>query len=190
MTAPLLTTACQKDYGQYFDIEWDEEVELHNGRIIIVHVKRTFERVRHMRYYRWRGMREATEISFDAGGQIGFYKKKFIGYDVSSINFNRGTWYIKLRGLDRVLSKRDAREIVKQMIPVWIIESDDTERAAESWSEVPYFTKLNMMRVVPDTESISKFNGKFLTIDFKKAYSIKYPYGKLINVDGRQPQPE
>ena len=76
MTAPLLTTACQKDYRQYFDIEWDEEVELHNGRIIIAYVKKTFERVRHMRYYRWRGMREATEISFDAGGQIRFYKKK------------------------------------------------------------------------------------------------------------------
>lgn len=31
-------------YDRYFDIEWDEEVLLHDGRVIIVHVKNTYER--------------------------------------------------------------------------------------------------------------------------------------------------
>lgn len=30
-------------YPRYFDITWDEEVQLHDGRMIVVHVKRTFE---------------------------------------------------------------------------------------------------------------------------------------------------
>jgi hypothetical protein len=40
-SAPLLA-ACL--YDQYFDIEWDEEVLLHDGRVILVHVKNTYER--------------------------------------------------------------------------------------------------------------------------------------------------
>lgn len=31
-------------YPRYFDIEWDEEVQLHDGRVIVVHVKNTYER--------------------------------------------------------------------------------------------------------------------------------------------------
>jgi hypothetical protein len=31
-------------YDRYFDIEWDEEVLLHDGRMIVVHVKNTYER--------------------------------------------------------------------------------------------------------------------------------------------------
>ena len=120
MATPFLAAACQKDYGRFFDIEWDEEVELHNGRIIIVHIKRTFERVTaSMRRSRWKGMQESTEINFDAEGKIGKYQKKFDGYNISYINFDKGNWYIKLRGLDRVLNK--SKEITTPSIPVWII---------------------------------------------------------------------
>ena len=31
-------------YPRFFDIEWDEEVKLHDGRVIVVHVKNTYER--------------------------------------------------------------------------------------------------------------------------------------------------
>ncbi|MBP7111648.1 MAG: hypothetical protein KBA82_01415 [Nitrosomonas sp.] len=41
VTAPLMTGCI---YDRYFDIEWDEEVLLHDGRVIIVHVKNTYER--------------------------------------------------------------------------------------------------------------------------------------------------
>ena len=59
MAAPLLTASCWR-YDRYFTIEWDEEVELHDGRIIIVHIKRTFERVTaSMKRSRWRGMLRA-----------------------------------------------------------------------------------------------------------------------------------
>lgn len=142
MALPLLTAACQKDYGRYFDIEWDEEVELHNGRIIIVHVKRTFERVtRSMRRSRWNGMEQAIEIGFDAGGQIGYYKRKFDGYDIKYIGYSYNKWYISLAGFGSVLDRGGVRRIVKEDIPVWIIYQDGTERAAESWAEVPYFPK-------------------------------------------------
>ena len=80
-------------------------------------------------------MQESTEINFDAEGKIGKYQKKFDGYNISYINFDKGNWYIKLRGLDRVLNK--SKEITTPSIPVWIIESNGQERLATSWSEVP-----------------------------------------------------
>lgn len=191
MAAPLLTTACQKDYGQYFDIEWDEEVELHNGRIIVVHVKRTFERVtRAMQRSRWKGVLRTTEIEFDAGGQIGRYKRKFENYDVKSIDLNHNKLYISLVGYGAVKNM-----IVKQTIPVIIVDSNGVERAAESWSEVPHFPKLNMMPITPSSEGVSQFNGTLLTIPVKMAHWKKYPRaagddGTAINVGGQQPQPE
>ena len=33
-------------YPRFFDIAWDEEVQLHDGRVIVVHVKNTYERQR------------------------------------------------------------------------------------------------------------------------------------------------
>ena len=65
---PLLE-GCKEAYPRFFDIEWDEEVLLHDGRIIWVHVKRTFER--RSQYDRWEGIHRDTEVNFDAGGKIG-----------------------------------------------------------------------------------------------------------------------
>ena len=55
-SAPFLA-ACI--YDQYFDIEWDEEVLLHDGRVIVVHVKNTYER-------RGKGLKQydETKITF------------------------------------------------------------------------------------------------------------------------------
>ena len=33
-------------YPRFFDIEWDEEVQFHDGRVIVVHVKNSYERQR------------------------------------------------------------------------------------------------------------------------------------------------
>ena len=189
MAAPLLTTGCWR--GRYFDIEWDEEVELHNGRIIIVHIKRTFERVTaSMRRSRWKGVLRATEISFDTGGQIGVYTKKFENYDVSSIDFSRDKIYISLAGYGAVKNR-----IVKQTIPVLIVSADGSELAANSWKEVPHFPKFNVMPITTNSESISKFNKKLLTIPVKMAHWKKFPRaagddGTTINVNGEQPSPD
>lgn len=196
MTAPLLTTACQKDYGQYFDIEWDEEVERHNGWIIIVHIKRTFERVTGaMQRSRWKGVLRTTEIEFDAGGQIGYYKREFNGYDIKYIGYSYGNWYISLTGFSNILDRDGAQRIVKKEVPIWIVAADGSERAAESWSEAPFFPKRNFMPVTPDSEGVSQFNGTLLTIPVKMAHWKKYPRaagddGIIKDVGVPRPKPE
>ena len=190
MAAPLLTAACRKTYDRYFTIEWDEEVELHNGRIIIVHIKRTFERVGSMRYERKNGSLRFTAIGFNAGGKIGYYQKEFSGYDVKYIHTSHGNWYISLAG-----QGSSNLSLVKQLILVWIIESNGNEKAARSISEVPHFPKLNLMPITPSPEGVEKFNGKMLTIPVKMAHWKKFPRaagdnGKIINLKGEQPPPE
>ena len=175
---PLLTTGCLIDYGRFFDMEWDEEVELHNGRIIIIHIKRTFERVRSMRYSRWKGMEWATEIGFDAGGKIGYYKRRFEGYDINYIGYSHGNWYLSLAGLGRVLGRDGVRKIFKTHQPsTWIIFSDGRERAAKYWEEVPHFPVMNILRVIPDSEGVRHFNNKKVSIYAKKMHQRKFPYG-------------
>ena len=84
-------------YSRFFDIAWDEEVQLHDGRVILVHVKQTYER---------RGVRLApyanttfrrNEFTFDSGstpGRITFGSRLGISY-IDQIN---GSWYAVLFG--------------------------------------------------------------------------------------------
>jgi len=52
-------------YPRLFDIEWDEEVQLHDGRVIVVHVKHTYERL-HKELGRYTSaIHRDTEITFD-----------------------------------------------------------------------------------------------------------------------------
>lgn len=90
---PLLE-GCKEAYPRFFDIEWDEEVLLHDGRIIWVHVKRTFER--RSQYDRWEGIHRDTEVSFDAGEKIGVWTKRFERYDTAFLHSKDQNWYFAL----------------------------------------------------------------------------------------------
>ena len=184
---PLLD-GCKEAYPRFFDIEWDEEVLLHDGRIIWVHVKRTFER--RSQYDRWEGIHRDTEVSFDAGGKIGLLTKKFERYDVILIEADRGNWYFLLGEMGHVTTR-----IVNQEVPVLILQSDGQEVAAKAWQEVPFFPKTNLMPVTPDTTGVSQFHQKRLTVSVKLEYWKKYPRaagddGTRTNVQGLQRQTE
>ena len=186
VTTPLFS-GCTR-YERYFDIEWDEEVLLHDGRIIWVHVKRTFQR--HSEYDQWDGIHRDTEVSFDAGGRIGRWTKKFERYNVGMIEEDRGNWYLLLFEMGHVTTR-----IVGQDVPVLILQSDGQERPARAWQEVPYFPKTNFMPITPDTKGVSQFHQKRLTVSEKLEYWQKYPRGAgdngaRNNVQGLQPLTE
>jgi hypothetical protein len=95
-SAPLLG-ACF--YDRYFDIEWDEEVLLHDGRVIVVHLKYRFERL-HREFTRYGGAivpRDAT-LTFDAGGDVGQVTQLFKGLHPVYLGQHNGTWYAVLSG--------------------------------------------------------------------------------------------
>ena len=184
---PLLA-GCSETYPPFFDIEWDEEVLLHDGRVIWVHVKRTFER--RSLTDRWEGIHRDTEISFDAGGKIGRLTKKFERYDIIFLEADRGNWYFLLGEMGHVKTR-----IVGQDVPVLILQANGLEGPAKAWQEVPYFPKTNFMPITPDTTGVSQFHQKRLTVSEKLEYWNKYPRGAgdngaRNNVQGSQPLPE
>lgn len=184
MLSPLLLGGCK--FSRYFDVEWDEEVELFGGKIIIVHIKRGYERTSSIFDPDLRSIQRSVEITFDAGGRIGIFKRKFDNYDVCYINKSGNNWYILLGGIGFV-----RKRIVSQAIPILIIHQDGQEVPASSWREVPYFSRENIMPPTPNAAGVLRFNGKLLTIAAKEAHWKKYPRGAgdgdLINVRGVQP---
>ena len=184
MLSPLLLVGCK--FSRYFDVEWDEEVELFGGKIIIVHIKRGYERTSSIFDPDLRSIQRSVEITFDAGGRIGIFKRKFDNYDVCYINKSGNNWYILLGGIGFV-----RKRIVSQAIPILIIYQDGQEVPASSWMEVPYFSRENIMPPTPNAAGVLRFNGKLLTIAAKEAHWKKYPRGAgdgdLINVRGVQP---
>ena len=184
MLSPLLFGGCK--FSRYFDVEWDEEVELFGGKIIIVHIKRGYERTSSIFDPDLRSIQRSVEITFDAGGRIGVFKKKFDNYDVRYIYKNKEYWYIALSEIGFVRNR-----VVGEKVPILIVHPDRKEVAASEWGQVPYFKKSNIMPPTPNAAGVLHFNGKLLTIAAKEAHWKKYPRGAgdgdLINVRGVQP---
>jgi hypothetical protein len=84
-------------YPRYFDISWDEEVRLHDGSVIVVNVKDTYERQgsRLSRYAD--AVRRRTQVAFDAGpgfGRITFSTR----LGIRLLDRVERTWYVVLFG--------------------------------------------------------------------------------------------
>lgn len=151
-------------YPRYFDIEWDEEVQLHDGRVIVVHVKRTFER--RARFEQWLAHDRDTEISFDAGPPWGKFKRKFERYDVTMVEQHEGNWYFGLQ----VTTGIPPKKLIDSAYPVLILGKDGTERPATSWADIPDFPRQNIMPVTPSPEGILPFSNSHLTSQTKMAH--------------------
>jgi hypothetical protein len=84
-------------YPRYFDIAWDEEVQLHDGKIIIVHVKRTFERRgwRFSRYDDSHSNVRRNEFTFKLGSETIVFSTRM---PVAYLGEIRGTWYAVISG--------------------------------------------------------------------------------------------
>lgn len=156
-------------YPRYFDIEWDEEVQLHDGRMIVVHVKRTFER--RSTFDRWLAHDRDTEITFDTGLPLGKFHRKFERYDVKMIEHYNGNWYFNLG----VTTGIPPKKLVDPAYPVLIVGRDGVERAAGSWDDIPDFPRQNIMPVTPSPEGISPFANSLLTWQTKMEHWKKNP---------------
>lgn len=159
-------------YPRFFDISWDEEVQLHDGRVIVVHVKRTYERF--SKFERWRGVQRDTEISFDAGGTIGRFTKKFQRYDIDFLHEKDGQWYIYLLNT----TGSPPVKLVDWSAAFLILKPNGDLEKAKGWDQLPTdFLTRNIMPPSPGSEGIAKFNDSTLTLAVKRAYWKANPAG-------------
>lgn len=156
-------------YPQFFDIAWDEEVQLHDGRMIVVHVKRTFER--RSRTDKWLGHDRDTEITFDAGPPWGNISRVFKRYDVTMIEQREGKWYFGLQ----ITTGIPPVQLVDPAYPVLVLGSDGVDYGARNWDDIPDFPRLNLMPITPSPEGVLPFANALLTWPVKMAHWSSNP---------------
>lgn len=156
-------------WPRYFDIEWDEEVLLSDGQMIVVHVKRTFER--NHRLGRWQALARDTEIAFDAGPPWGRLSRKFQRYDVKMLERRYGNWYVTLGVTTGIPPTR----VVDVAYPVLIFGSNGVEHPATSWNDIPDFPRQNIMPITPSPEGVLPFANTQLKWGAKLEHWKRFP---------------
>lgn len=171
--APLLS-ACF--YDQYFDIDWDEEVLLHDGRVIVVHVKRTYER-RGNRLERFpeHPRQIAMSFRFDRGpGHV--FQHEFKRGTLHFLHNKDGRWYI---GYHADPGDPSVELGTRLLYPhVAILNVDGSISKPQSWSDIPAeLITANILPATPNPKVISKFDGSRLTVAEKMTHWGLYPTG-------------
>jgi hypothetical protein len=158
------------DYESEYLLSWDEEVLLHDGRMIVVRVTRHFTRSLSLPWLRTQYILRDMEIAFDAGPPRGRYRRRFAGYEsIEMIEHKDGNWYLL------ILGDPGRHRLVDPRYPIWIIGSDGTERAAQSRQEVPDFPLLNVLPYVGPIDEFFGFKDKLLQWDTKMRFWRDHP---------------
>lgn len=163
-------------YPRFFDIEWVEQVQLHDGRLIDVHIKRTYER-RGMRFVRYPKSPKLVSMSFsfDAGRGKNF-QHTFKGGTLHFLDEKDGKWYV---GYNADAGDASVELGTRLLYPhVAILNRDGSIEKPHSWVEVPAeITKANILPSTPNPQVISKFHGKYLTVAEKMTHWATFPTG-------------
>lgn len=163
-------------YPRFFDIAWDEEVQLHDGRVIVVHVKRTYER-RGMRLERYPEHPHQVSMSFSFDmGKKKIFRHTFMRGTLHFLDEKNGKWYIGYHAD----SGDPSVEIGSRLLypHVAILNSDGSIDKPKSWIEVPAeITSANILPATPNPKVVSKFNQSRLTVAQKIAHWSMYPTG-------------
>jgi len=169
-------------YPRFFDIQWDEEVQLHDGRVIVVKLKYTYERLG-LSFNRFKpSILRTTEISFDAGAPIGRFSQVFQKHRVDIVENVNGKWYL-------LLETRGAPQILKTdggYREEW--GSSENSSGHKCWSlgetglvrasinDLPDDAlKVNVLMDYADAHEIAGFANTLVTLKQKALYAQKYP---------------
>jgi hypothetical protein len=177
-TAVPLLSGCFWD--KQFDLSWEEEVLLHDGRVIVVKLKHTYERV-HRRLGRYAGaIPRDTELSFDAGGTVGKALQLFKGFHPMFLGQYQEAWYAVLYGSyynrSRELPGQDWGDL-EGPYGQWAIKLVEGKWLPISMSNLPsVFQQPNMLILKGEADEHASFDGKRVTLQDKQAWLAKHPY--------------
>lgn len=173
----LAVAGCSREYPPFFDIAWDEEVKLHDGRMIVVNVRRTYERRGGQQYEQYPEYPRLASMTFS------FERKKG---QIFEHTFNRGTlyflderesiWYIGYNA-----DKGDASVAIgnTDIYPhVALLNPNGSISKPKGWTEIPSEIKeINILPATPNPKVISRFQGRHLSHAEKMAHFDAYPTG-------------
>lgn len=151
-----------------FDLAWDEEVRLHDQRIIVVHIRRSYERA--SVFSRTGSVHVATGISFDAGPPFGRFSHQFVPEDVALIDQHQQVWYF-------VAAPPAAGLRQGERAPAfWSLRPGQSLQQAGRGDKLPEaFTRWNVMPATPDAATLAKFDNTRLPLEQKMRHWAAHP---------------
>lgn len=184
---PLLA-ACSRD--THFDLSWDEEVQLHDGRVIVVHVKHTYERIgqgfftsleRIVSPYAGMVLPRDTTLTFDAGGTTGKVTQLFKGFHPMFLGQYQGVWYAVLYGSyyyqSNTLPGQDWGAL-EGPYGQWAIKLEQGKWTPISMSRLPdLFQEPNMLMLYGEPNEHAHFDGGRVAMQDKAKWLVKHPPG-------------
>ena len=169
-----LMTGCM--WPRFFDLGWEEEVQLHDGRVIVVKIKYTYERLSGaITFNRYEpSILRNTELSFDAGPPSRIVNQLFIHQRPMIVDTFDKEWFVVLQG-------RGGQPIQNWGIP----QNGNGQRTAQlvgnsftavSIIQLPiWMTKANILMDYGPKKELAVFNSTRLTLAQKSLYLQKYP---------------
>lgn len=149
-----------------FELAWDEEVQLHDARIIHVHIKRSYESRQWLS--RRDGIRRATDISFDAGPPFGLFSARFQPEDIALIDQKDDVWYF-------VLVRPAGTKHAGQAPFLKLAPGGQLQEAGREETLPAEFTHWNVMPDTPNPELVAAFNHTQLRLADKLRHWAAYP---------------
>ena len=181
-------------YPRFYDIAWDEDVQLHDGRVVTVHIARHLERTG-MRLERYPLHPRSLGMSFSFSTAQGAFRHKFARGTLHFLHEKDGKWYIGYLADPGDPSVEIGNTYLHPHIAV--LNPDGGLHKPASWAEVPAeFTTANILPATPDAKAIAVFAGQHLTVAQKQAHWARNATGagwgriQRITPKPRKPGPE
>ena len=188
--AATLLTGCF--WPREFDLEWDEEVQLHDGRVIVVHLKRTYERRSSgITPYGGQIIPLACVISFDIGSGANKFTQSISTGNPMLIEHYRGIWYLILSvarsGSNRFPIQDWGQD--QNGNGQYVVALQDSMLKPVSICVLPNtFNKPNILIRQGEVSDLAQFDGKHITLQQKAIWTTKFPLSIGDHVIERPPQ--
>jgi hypothetical protein len=180
VSSMLALNACSRD--RHFDLNWEEEVLLHDGTILPVKVKYTYERLSLHSLGRYdNAIPRDTEMSFDAGPPIGLVQQKLKGFHPMLLDRKDGVWYMVMYGSHYRNSEMDPSQNWGESENGYGQRTARLESSAFkpiSMRELPaVFDRPNMLMLYGTAKEHAEFDGKRVTLELKRFFLQLHPLG-------------
>ena len=181
LSTPLLTGCL---WPRFFDLGWDEEVQLHDGRVIVVKVKYTYERLDGgITFNRYEpSILRNTEFSFDAGPPIGRFSQLFQKHRVDLIEYFNGKWYFLLETVggsftvETVNGRKEAWGSIQNASGHKCWSLDEKGLSQSSINDLPTaLLKINVLMDSVPLKTLAKLDGTYVTLAQKAVLVRNYP---------------
>jgi hypothetical protein len=171
-------------YPRHFSLEWDEEVQLHDGRLIVVHVKHTYERL-HNEFGRYTSaIPRSAEITFEPKSVKGPITQVLMGGKPMLLDQHAGNWLLVFSWTSQwsphLLGGQNWGPDQNGNGQRVAILDGATFKPTTMCSLPDELYKPNLLSQSAGAEVLSKFDGQRITLQQKQDHLRKHPpsYGE------------